>query len=111
MGAESAEIPQTPMRDVRTALAETLEPAAWDVLQPHARRDALIVVAAGTDLLEVGVAIAEDNTAAVQGWIERGAIRKPDATELTVWNAEPTLRFNALIVQPYVLIQELPLAE
>lgn len=95
------------MQDLRTELTESLDEATWDWLMPHAKRDSVIVVSPGLDLLDVGVAIASDNTASVQHWIAESLIAKPSPNELASWNDNPTQRFTALIVQPYVLVQAL----
>jgi hypothetical protein len=94
------------MADLRAELAENLDEAEWNWLIPHARRDAVVVVAAQLDLLDVGVAIASDNTSSVQRWIGDQLIYKPSPDQLADWNGNSTKRFNTLIVQPYVLVQE-----
>ncbi len=94
------------MSDLRAELAETLDEAEWNWLAPHAKRDTVIVVEGGLDLLDVGVAIANDNVALVQGWIATAKIHKPSSEQLSEWNGNQTKRFQALIVQPYVLVQE-----
>ena len=93
------------MQDIEAQLAEELAPAPWQTLIPHAKRDALIVVSSQLSLLEVGLAIAQDNTLSVQHWISEQLICKPDSEQLTIWNKHPEQEFNTLIVQPYVLIQ------
>jgi hypothetical protein len=93
------------MQDLRTALAETLDEAEWDWLMPHAKRDAIVMVASGLDLLDVGVAIANDDKASVEGWIGQQQLYKPSPEQLSDWSNAPTRRFKALIVQPYVLVQ------
>lgn len=98
------------MSDLRAQLAETLDQAEWEWLIPHAKRDAVVVVTPQLDLLDVGVAIAVDNVQSVQNWISEELIAKPTPTQLTSWNSDRTKRFNTLIVQPYVLVQELVLA-
>jgi len=95
-------------RDIKTALAESLEPANWESLQPHAKRDALIIVSPSLDIVDVGSAIAHDETETVQQWIQKELLKKPSANQLSLWNAQPNKAFNTLIVQPYVLVQELP---
>lgn len=95
------------MSDLRAELAEAVDEAEWNWLAPHARRDSVIVVNANLDLLDVAVAIANDNVASVQHWIDESLIAKPSVAQLTDWNTNQTKRFNALIVQPYVLVQEL----
>ncbi len=98
-------------RDIKTALNESLEQAQWEWLEPHAKRDALIIVSPSLDLVDVGVAIAQDQTQIVQQWIESGQLQKPSANQLSFWKTQPNKSFNALIVQPYVLIQEPPIDE
>jgi hypothetical protein len=98
------------MTDLRTELAESLDQAEWEWLIPHAMRDALVVVAPQLDILDVGVAIANDNVHAVQHWISEALIAKPSTDQLSDWNGNRTRQFNTLIVQPYVLVQELTAA-
>ena len=95
------------MQNLRAELAENLDRAEWEWLIPHAQRDAVLIVAPQLDLIDVGVAIASDNVASVQHWIGEQLISKPSPTQLSDWNGDRTKRFNTLIVQPYVLIQEL----
>jgi len=98
------------MEDLRTELSESLDEAEWEWLIPHAMRDALVVVAPQLDILDVGVAIANDNVTAVQHWIGEALIAKPSTNQLSDWNSDRAKQFNTLIVQPYVLVQELSAA-
>ncbi|BAY97162.1 hypothetical protein NIES37_10990 [Tolypothrix tenuis PCC 7101] len=95
------------MPDFRAELAENLDESEWEWLIPHVKRDAVIVVASGLDLLDVGVAIATDNIPQVQLWIDEQLITKPNPEQLGEWNANPQKRFQTLIVQPYVIVQEI----
>ncbi len=95
------------MQDLRAELAEILDEAEWEWLEPHVQRDVVVVVDKNLDLLDVGVAIASDNTSCVQHWIGEQLIQKPSPTQMQNWSSDRTKRFNALIVQPYVLVQEL----
>ena len=95
------------MQDLKAQLAENLDEAEWEWLIPHVQRDVVVVVAQPLDLLDVGVAIANDNTAVVQNWISEELLAKPSTTQLSDWNGDRTKRFNTLIVQPFVLVQEL----
>ncbi|AFZ31941.1 MULTISPECIES: DUF2288 domain-containing protein [Chroococcaceae] len=95
------------MEDLRAELAEGLDEAEWNWLIPHVQRDAVIFVAEQLDLVDVGVALASDNVASVQSWIDDQLIHKPSVTQISDWNGDRTKRFNSLIVQPFVLIQEL----
>ncbi|MBW4560572.1 MAG: DUF2288 domain-containing protein [Mojavia pulchra JT2-VF2] len=95
------------MPDLRADLTENVDEAEWEWLIPHVKRDAVIVVTAGLSLLDVGIAIASDNIPEVQVWIDEQLITKPTTEQLGEWNANPTKRFQTLIVQPYVLVQEI----
>ncbi len=102
------------MSDLRAELTEILDEAEWDWLIPHVQRDAVIVVAPDLDLLDVGVAIAGDNIALVQQWIDQQLIAKPSEVQIGEWNTnalggleQSHNRFHTLILQPYVLVQEI----
>ena len=94
------------MAGLKERLEKDVADISWQDLQPHAKRDAIIVVKQELDLPEVAVAIAEDNTASVQDWISQQSIAKPSAKQLTDWNQTPHKQFTALIVQPFVVIKE-----
>jgi len=94
------------LEELRVELQESIDEAEWGWLEPHARRDSIIVVSPDLDLVDVGIAIASDNTLYVQRWIEEALIQKPSPGQLSNWAQEQSKRFNALIVQPYVLVQE-----
>ncbi|GAX35646.1 DUF2288 domain-containing protein [Nodularia sp. NIES-3585] len=95
------------MSDLRTELTANLDEAEWDWLIPHVQRDAVIVVAEDLDLLDVGVAIASDQISSVQQWIDQQLMAKPSETQMGNWNSDRTKRFQTLIIQPYVLVQEM----
>lgn len=84
----------------------TMGEVLWSDLQAHATRDAVIVVAAGLDLLDVGEALANNEAARVEAWIREGRLSKPTADDLRLWPAERAARFESLIVAPFVLIRK-----
>lgn len=92
-------------QDLRQSLIDLLDEAELDWLQPHLDREVVIWVDHSLDLVDVGMAIAQDNANMVRRWIEEQFLVKPDAERIEQWN--PADRFRALIVQPYVLIQDL----
>ena len=92
------------MSSLRDNLVRTLDQAEWRWLEPHARRGSLLVVDATLDLIEVGMAMALDDAATVQRWLQQGLIRQPGEAQIAAWNATPERRFMSLIVQPYVLM-------
>lgn len=90
--------------DLRAELTSMMGPVPWELLKPHVQRDAVVVVHDRLDLVDVGMAIASNNTQAVERWINEQLIRKPTAEQLISWNSE-NRSFMSLIVQPYVLVQ------
>lgn len=95
------------MENLREQLAELLDEAELEWLKPHIQKDAVILVTPDLDLLDVGVAIASDNTQSVQHWIGEQLLVKPSPEMLSKWNSNPSQRFQAMIIQPYVLVKEL----
>lgn len=94
------------MPGLKEKLEQDVADISWQELQPHAKRDALIVIKDELDLAEVAVAIAEDNTVSVQKWIGSRSIAKPSSQQLTEWNQTPAKQFIALILQPFVVVKE-----
>lgn len=94
------------MNDLRLELTESVDEAEWNWLIPHAEREAVVVVTQNLNLVDVGEAIANDNIPSVQNWIKQQMIYKPSPEQISDWNNNDGKRFKALIVQPYVLIQE-----
>ena len=94
------------MQDLKAELTASLDEAEWQWLLPHVRRDSLIVVTPELNIVDVGVAIANNNVTLVENWINEQLIYKPSLNQLADWQTNLSKRFNALIVQPFVLIQE-----
>ncbi len=95
------------MNELRTQIAETLDEAEWEWLKPFIQKETVIIVNPGLDLLDVGYAIASDNLMQVTHWIEEALIQKPTDIQRDIWDHQENKRFNAIIVQPYVLVQEI----
>ncbi|MDB9528828.1 DUF2288 domain-containing protein [Oscillatoria sp. CS-180] len=94
-------------QQLRQELEALVGPAAWHNLLPHAARDSLVVVNSDLDIVEVGVAVVTDNVNFVQRWISEALIAKPTVEQLEDWERDRGREFQALIVQPYVLIQDI----
>lgn len=92
------------MSSIQDQLQDELADVTWADLQPHSRRDAVIVVNESLNIVEVGTAIASDETLKVQAWIDEQLIQKPTSEQLGLWNQDPAKKFSTLIVAPYVLI-------
>ncbi len=92
------------MSTIKDQLAQDLAEIEWNLLIPHVQRDAVIVVSKSLNFLDVAVAIASDDTTLVQQWIKQQLIHKPTVDELSTWNIYPEQKFQALIVQPFIVV-------
>ena len=93
---------------LREKLSDEIGRSAWKDLRPHAIRGQLIFVDVSLDLLEVGLAIAEDRSEDVTAWVDKGLLKKLDPTALEQGDAEkPWHEF--VIVQPFVLARRIDL--
>jgi len=95
------------MVDLSEKLANEILESPWHDLAPHAARDRVIVVSKALDLLNVALAIAENDTVQVSAWMRDGGVRKPTASELQALETDRSRPFRFVICQPWVLIQEL----
>lgn len=93
------------MSDLRDKLARELMATEWRMLAMHYRRDALFMVRRSVSLLDAAVAVAEDRTEEVRGWLEAGSLARPSPEEIEAWEAESGTKFVSAVVQPYVLAQ------
>ncbi|MEN9579486.1 MAG: hypothetical protein RJA70_2495 [Pseudomonadota bacterium] len=87
-------------------VAEIGDCLAGDV-HAHSQRGALFVVDSALSLLEVGVAVAEDDVDRVSTWIANKQLQRPSQRQLARWLVCPDAPLRSLIVQPYVLVHEL----
>ena len=93
--------------ELKLELQKALDQAEWAWIARHAERDAVIVVSAGIDMLDVAIKVVRDDAATVAAWVESGKIWKPTRGQLDAWNAAPDRKFMSLVVQPYVFVQEI----
>lgn len=100
--------PMTMAEALRVRLSETMGPVTFDALAPHLERDAVVIVAAHLDLVEAGIAVAQDDTEKVSGWIADGTFRKPSASERARWKDQMGREWMSVVVQPFVLVQDPP---
>ncbi len=93
-------------KPLRERLKETLDESPWSWLRRHAARDAVILVGAELDLLDVSEAVAKNESARISAWIDAGKIGKPTEAQLAAWEKVLEKKFLVVVVQPYVLAQE-----
>ncbi len=94
------------MSELLEQFKKDLAEVDWKEMRIHLRRDAIILVAAELDLVEVALAVAEDDKSQVETWIGQEQLGKPNAEQLESWEKQLNKPFRLLIVQPYILAQE-----
>ncbi|MFO0613295.1 MAG: DUF2288 family protein [Polyangiaceae bacterium] len=93
---------------LRIRLTETMGPVTFEALAPHLERDAVVIVAPKLALIEAAIAVAQDEKELVEGWIASGTFRKPSPTERQRWKDQMGREWTAVVVQPFVLVQDPP---
>jgi len=98
----------TEERSLEETLTEQIEDVPWNVLQPHAMKDRLLILDESLDLLTVAVAVAQDKVEDVTRWVEEEKLQKPTLDDFGQYGSEPQTHFHFLIVQPFVLAKTIP---
>lgn len=94
------------MSAMRESFQRDIAEVEWRELRVHLQRDAIILVSSKLDLIEAAVAVAEDDKSLVEEWIVSQLIGKPDEDQLASWENELDKPFRMLIVQPFILVQD-----
>lgn len=102
-----AEIPRE--EAIRIKLEERIGPVFYSDLAAHLNRDALFVVAPSLSLLACATAVALDDVEQVTRWISSGELRKPSRGERDAWPLAEKRTWIAVVVQPFVLVQDPPI--
>lgn len=93
---------------LRLKLSERRGLVYFSDLFAHMEHDRVFIVRADVDLVECGIAIAQDDVEQVSRWIAENKLRKPSQAERDDWPQNPKRQWTSLIVQPFVLVQEAP---
>ena len=96
-----------PDEDLRDRIRAQIESTDAGALLPHQRRDALLVLKPDVDLLDVAEAITADDNEKVGALLESGELFKPSLAQMSDWLVDLELRFQFVILQPYVLAQRI----
>ena len=89
----------------RTKINQETSRIAWKELQRFFASGATVLVAADLDLVEAAFQISEDNKQQVAQWLSAGKIGKVSDEQALAWY-EADADVWAVVVSPYVLIQE-----
>lgn len=89
----------------RDQFTQDLAKVDWKDFRVHLQRDAIILVDAALDIIDVAVDIAADNSDQVSLWIAAGKLTKPTKEQIDLWEGQLDKPFKVLIAQPYILAQ------
>ena len=98
--AEPAEI-------LRAKLNGETAKVGWAEMQRHHARGVVVSVAGELDLLDVAVAMAQDDGARVGQWMQSGQVGKVSDEQAQDWLARDPVLWS-VVVAPWVLVQERP---
>ena len=91
---------------LRDQIEREIQKVAWDALEPHVMRDALILIDPMLELTEVAIAAAEDCTDLMELWVDRGWLSKPSESQLAIMKSQPEQVYDFVIVQPFVFARQ-----
>lgn len=94
-----------PTEILRTKLNGETAKAAWAEMQRHHARGVVVRVASDLDLIDVAVAMAQDDGGRINQWMQAGQVDKVSDDQARDWLARnPDLW--TVVVAPWVLVQE-----
>lgn len=96
----------TPSDLLRAKLNLDTARLAWPELERHFARGDVLKIAPGADLVDVAVHLAENDAAAVRGWLAAGTVSRAETADAERWHARRAT-FWAVVVAPFVLVQEI----
>jgi hypothetical protein len=84
-----------------------LDQTEWLLLEPHHNKETLYYISNGIELTEVAMKIAQDDVKAIKQYLDQSTMSKPTSDQIKLWKEEPLKQFNFLIIQPYVIFNEI----
>jgi hypothetical protein len=94
-----------PIEILRAKLNGETAKVSWTEMQRHHARGVVVRVAGELDLIEVALAMAQDDGAAVGRWMQAGRLDKVSDEQASDWLARDPVLWS-VVVAPWVLVQE-----
>ena len=76
----------------------------WHELQKHYALGNVLAVAEGGDLIQVAIALHQDNSAQIQQWLDEKVVLEVSDQQALAWYESNTTVW-ALVIQPFILVQ------
>ena len=77
----------------------------WQELEKHFARGAIRVISKDSDLIEMAIDIAQNNTDKIASALANNIIYEPNNSQALNWQQQNST-FQSVVVAPFVLIQE-----
>lgn len=94
-----------PIEILRAKLNGETAKVSWAEMQRHHARGVVVRVAGELDLIDVAVAMAHDDGAAIGCWMQAGRMEKITDEQARDWLARDPVLWS-VVVAPWVLVQE-----
>lgn len=94
-----------PTEILRAKLNTETAKVAWAELQRHHARGVVVCVAGEIDLIDVAVAMAQDDGARISQWMQAGQVDKATDEQAREWLVRDPALWS-VVVAPWVLVQE-----
>jgi hypothetical protein len=95
------------MENLKEKLNSEKETTSWKMLEEHHNREALLIVGNSLDLIDTGIAIANDEVNDVKNWLTSGELKRADDEMIKDYEENEDIKFEFIIIQPYVLAKRL----
>lgn len=93
------------LMNLKEKLKKDILDTNWEPLAPQFAKGSVYLLDGDVDIIEVGVAMAEDNISAIKTWLDDGLMSPPTPEEATLFAKNEDILFKMLIIEPYVIIQ------
>lgn len=92
--------------DTYAAILGATAPIEWKALEPHFALGQVLTVDQALDLVVVAEAFARDDSAAVKQWMETGQVQLTPDAQAADWHERDPDNLWAVVIRPWVLVQE-----
>lgn len=77
---------------------------SWQELEPHFASGSVVSVAKDLDLVNVAKAVADDDTATIKQWMEKGQVNPASDQQALEWQ-QNNAELWAVVIKPLILVQ------
>lgn len=92
--------------DTYAAILGATAPIEWKALEPHFALGQVLTVSQELDLVTVAEAFTRDDSAAVKDWMGAGLVQLTADAQAAVWHERNPDNLWAVVIRPWVLVQE-----